>query len=292
MTTSGRKQLSTKPFRKMNNVTVRTISGTVFVLVMLACLLFNKFLFAGMVILIMVLMLVEFYHITMGRSYRFSKFLAILAGIFLFVILFAASAYHMPMRFVALSMIPVFIVMVNSLYIKEKEEYGKLSNIYTGLLYIAVPLALSDLIAFDKQGNFSGLLLICFFVIIWCSDVGAFAFGITLGKKFPRKLFPSVSPKKTWVGFAGGMVTSVLSAFVLYEYGILRFPLMHCLILAVIMNVAGVYGDLFESQWKRVYGVKDSGNIIPGHGGMLDRFDSTLMAMPFGAIYLAIFDLL
>ena len=78
----------------------------------------------------------------------------------------------------------------------------------------------------------------------------------------------------------------------LYETGILRFPLIHCLILSVIMSVAGVYGDLFESQWKRFYGVKDSGNIIPGHGGMLDRFDSTLMAMPFGAIYLAIFDLL
>lgn len=276
----------------MNNVIVRTISGTVFVLVMLACLMFNKFLFAGMVVLIMVLMLVEFYHITMGRSYRYSKFLAILAGIFLFGILFATTAYHLPMRFVALSMIPAFIVMVNSLYIKDKEEYGKLSNIYTGLLYIAVPLALSNLIAFDKSGNFSGLLLICFFVIIWCADVGAFAFGNALGKRFPKKLFPEVSPKKTWVGFIGGLVCSVLSAFLLYQFGILRFPLMHSLILSVVMNIAGVYGDLYESQWKRVYGVKDSGNIIPGHGGVLDRFDSTLMAMPFGAIYLAIFDLL
>ncbi len=276
----------------MNNVLLRAISGTVFVLVMLTCLMFNKFLFAGMVVLIMVLMLVEFYRITMGRSYRFSKFLAILAGIFLFGILFATSAYHLPLRFVALSMIPVFIVMVNSLYIEDKEEYGKLSNIYTGLLYIAVPLALSNLIAFDKSGNFSGLLLICFFVIIWCADVGAFAIGNALGKRFPKKLFPEVSPHKTWVGFIGGLVCSVFAAFLLYRFGILRFPLMHSLILSVVMNIAGVYGDLYESQWKRFYGVKDSGNIIPGHGGVLDRFDSTLMAMPFGAIYLAIFDLL
>jgi len=273
-------------------VLLRAISGTVFVLVMLTCLMFNKFLFAGMVVLIMVLMLVEFYHITMGRSYRYSKFLAILAGIFLFGILFATTAYHLPMRFVALSMIPVFIVMVNSLYIEDKEEYGKLSNIYTGLLYIAVPLALSNLIAFDKSGNFSGLLLICFFVIIWCADVGAFAIGNALGKRFPKKLFPEVSPHKTWVGFIGGLVCSVFAAFLLYRFGILRFPLMHSLILSVVMNIAGVYGDLYESQWKRFYGVKDSGNIIPGHGGVLDRFDSTLMAMPFGAIYLAIFDLL
>ncbi len=276
----------------MNNVTVRSISGVVFILAMLACLMFNKFLFAGMIIFIMSVMLLEFYHITMGDSYRFSKFLAILAAIFLFGLLFAVSAYHIPIRFVAFAMVPLFIVMINSLYVKDKEEYGKFSNIYTGLLYVAVPIALSNLIAFDKAGNFSGNLLLCFFIIIWCSDVGAFAFGISLGKIFPQKLFESVSPKKTWIGFFGGLVSSVLAAFVLYEVGILRFPLVHCLILAVIMAVTGVYGDLYESQWKRVYGVKDSGKIIPGHGGFLDRFDSTLMAMPFGAIYLAVFDLL
>ena len=276
----------------MNNVTVRTISGVAFILIMVACLMFNKFLFAGMMVFIMSVMLVEFYEITMGHSYTFSKVLAILAGIFLFGILFAASTYHIPMRFIALAMIPVFIVMINSLYVKDKEEYGKLSNIYTGLLYIAVPIALGNLIAFDKAGNFSGNLLLCFFIIIWCSDVGAFALGISLGKKFPKKLFPTVSPKKTWIGFIGGVLMSVLAAFVLYETGLLKFPLIHSLILALIMSVAGVYGDLYESQWKRVFGVKDSGNIIPGHGGLLDRFDSTLMAFPAGAVYLVLAGLL
>ncbi|MBQ6254322.1 MAG: phosphatidate cytidylyltransferase [Bacteroidales bacterium] len=276
----------------MNNVTVRTISGVAFILVMVACLLFNKYLFAGLAMFMIAVMLLEFYEITMGHSYTFSKILAILAGEFLFGVMFAASSYHMPMRFIALAMIPIFIVMINSLYVRDKEEYGKFSNIYTGLLYIAVPIALSNLIAFDKAGNFSGNLLLCFFIIIWCSDVGAFTFGVGLGKRFPRKLFPSVSPKKTWIGFIGGVVSSVLAAFILYEIGLLRFPLVHSLILALIMSVAGVYGDLYESQWKRVYGVKDSGNIIPGHGGLLDRFDSTLMAMPFGAIYLGLFDLL
>ena len=276
----------------MNNVVVRSISGVVFILAMLACLMFNKFLFAGLIIFIMSVMLLEFYHITMGESYKLSKILAIVAAIILFGILFAVSSYHIPIKFVALSRVPLFIVMINSLYVKDKEEYGKFSNIYTGLLYIAVPIALSNLIAFDKAGNFSGNLLLFFFIIIWCSDVGAFAFGISLGKFFPKKLFPTVSPKKTWIGFIGGLVSSVLAAFALYEFHILKFPLIHCLILSLIMSVTGVYGDLYESQWKRVYGVKDSGKIIPGHGGFLDRFDSTLMAMPFGAIYLAIFDLL
>lgn len=276
----------------MNNVVVRSISGVVFILAMLACLMFNKFLFAGLIIFVMSVMLLEFYHITMGGSYTFSKILAIVAAIILFGLLFAVATYHIHIKFVAFAMVPIFIVMINSLYVKDKEEYGKFSNIYTGLLYIAVPIALSNLIAFDKAGNFSGTLLLCFFIIIWCSDVGAFAFGISLGQKFTKKLFPTVSPKKTWIGFIGGVVSSVLASFVLYEFDILRFPLIHCLILSVVMSVTGVYGDLFESQWKRVYGVKDSGKIIPGHGGFLDRFDSTLMAMPFGALYLALFDLL
>ena len=193
----------------MNNVAVRSISGVVFILAMLACLMFNKFLFAGLIIFIMSVMLLEFYHITMGNSYTFSKVLAIIAAIFLFGLLFATASYHIPIRFVAFAMVPIFIVMINSLYVKDKDEYGKFSNIYTGLLYIAVPIALSNLIAFDKAGNFSGNLLLCFFIIIWCSDVGAFAFGISLGKIFPQKLFPSVSPKKTWIGFIGGLVSSI-----------------------------------------------------------------------------------
>lgn len=276
----------------MNNVVVRSISGTVFVIIMIACLLFNKFLFAGLVIFMMAGMLSEFYNITMGRMYTFSKVLAIIAGIILFVLMFIRCSYHIPIRLVGLSMIPIFIVMINSLYVKDKDEYGKFSNIFTGLLYIAVPLALSNLIAFDKAGNFSGRLLLDFFIIIWCCDVGAFTFGISLGKIFPKKLFPEVSPKKTWIGFIGGVIMSIVSAYILFKVGLLRFPLVHSLILAAIMSVASVYGDLYESQWKRVYGVKDSGNLIPGHGGLLDRFDSTLMAMPIGAIYLAMFDLL
>lgn len=276
----------------MNNVVVRSISGIVFVVIMIACLLFNKFLFAGLVIIMMAVMLSEFYNITMGRMYTFSKILAIIAGIILFILMFIRSSYHIPIRLVGLSMIPIFIVMINSLYVKDKDEYGKFSNIFTGLVYIAVPLALSNLIAFDKAGNFSGRLLLDFFIIIWCCDVGAFTFGISLGKIFPKKLFPEVSPKKTWIGFIGGVIMSIVSAYILFKIGLLRFPLIHSLILAAIMSVASVYGDLYESQWKRVYGVKDSGNLIPGHGGLLDRFDSTLMAMPIGAIYLALFDLL
>ena len=117
-------------------------------------------------------------------------------------------------------------------------------------------------------------------------------FGMSLGQRFGKKLFPEISPKKSWIGAIGGCFTAVLAALILKWTGMIGFPTVHCIVLALIMDVAGVYGDLFESQWKRCHDIKDSGNIIPGHGGFLDRFDSTLMAFPAGAVYLVLAGLL
>ncbi|MCI1640220.1 MAG: phosphatidate cytidylyltransferase [Bacteroidales bacterium] len=276
----------------MNNVIVRTLSGIGFIVVMLSCLLLNKFLFAGLIILILIGMMSEFYRMTMGNLYKFSRILAISAGVILFILVFLASAYRLPIKFLTLALVPIFLVMINSLYVKDKKEFGRFSNIYTGLMYIAVPLALSNLIAIDRDGSLNGTLLVCFFIIIWCSDIGAFIAGITLGQKYGKKLFPSISPKKSWIGFWGGLVSAMLASVILHFLGLLEFPVIHCMILAIIMDVSGVYGDLFESQWKRHFNVKDSGSIIPGHGGLLDRFDSTLFAVPFGAVYLILMNLI
>ena len=275
----------------MKNVTIRTISGIGFVLVMLACLLWSQWLFGALVIFMMVGMMSEFYTITMGDRYKVSRALAILAGVVLFALIYLVAAYQMPVKYVALSIVPVIVVMINSLYVEDKTDYAKFSNLYTGLIYIAVPLALSNLVAF-RNGHFSGMLLVSFFVLIWSSDIGAYIFGMALGQKYGKKLFPSVSPKKTWIGYWGGMFFAIMAAHILNLTGMLSLPMLHSVILAIVMHVAGVYGDLFESQWKRIYGIKDSGTIIPGHGGLLDRFDSTLMAMPVGALYLSLFDLL
>ena len=275
----------------MKNVTIRTISGIGFVLVMLACLLWSQWLFGALVIFMMVGMMSEFYTITMGDRYKVSRALAILAGVILFSLIYLAAAYRMPVKYVALSIVPVMVVMINSLYVEDKTDYSKFSNLYTGLIYIAVPLTLSNLVAF-RNGHFSGMLLVSFFVLIWSSDIGAYIFGMALGQKYGKKLFPSVSPKKTWIGYWGGMLFSILAAHILNLTGMLSLPMFHSVMLAIVMHVAGVYGDLFESQWKRINGIKDSGTIIPGHGGLLDRFDSTLLAMPVGALYLSLFDLL
>ena len=275
----------------MNNTVVRTLSGLVYGALIFLCLLVNGYLFAALIIFMMCVMMAEFYKMTMGESYKFSRALAIVAGVVLFLLMYFSRAFGMPHKYVAIAIIPVLIVMTNSLLVKDKSEFLKFAYIYTGLLYIAVPMALSNLLAF-RDGTFSGKLILCFFIIIWCSDIGAFFIGSSLGQKYGRKIAPEISPKKSWVGFWGGYVFALLAALVLHWVGLLDIPVIHCLILATLMHVAGVAGDLFESMWKRCCNVKDSGSIIPGHGGMLDRLDSTLMAMPLGAIYLALFNLI
>lgn len=276
----------------MNNFIKRTISGIGFVAIMLAALLTRKCVFGAVMLLALIIMMREFLKMTCGKDYWFSQILSILAGATLFTLTFLFKGYGLPGRLVILSFVPVFILMINSLYVKDKSRFDKFSNLYAALIYIAVPWSVLNFAVFDGDGNFDGILLLCFFAIIWATDVGAYLFGITLGQKYGRKLFPSISPKKSWIGFWGGIFTAVVSAVLLHYAGIFRFDLIHCVSMSLLLSVAGVYGDLIESQWKRHYEVKDSGTVIPGHGGLLDRFDSALIAIPIGIIYLVVINVL
>ena len=108
-----------------------------------------------------------------------------------------------------LAVLPVFGLMINSLYLKDKKDFHKFANLYTAILYIAVPWSLFNFAVFTGA-QFNGILLLCFFAIVWASDVGAYLFGITLGQKYGKKLFPSISPKKSWIGFWGGVFTAIV----------------------------------------------------------------------------------
>ena len=276
----------------MTNFVKRTLSGIGFAAIMLAAFLTNEYVYGVVMLLSLVLMMKEFLHMTCGDSYKYSQALSILSGATLFILTFLFKGFDVPGRFVILAFVPVFILMINSLYVKDKSCFDKFSNLYAVLIYIAVPWSLLNFAVFNQAGEFNGVLLLCFFAIIWGTDVGAYMFGITLGQKYGKKLFPEISPKKSWIGFWGGLFTAVAVAIALYYVGMFRFDLIHCIFMGIILCVAGVYGDLIESQWKRYYEVKDSGNLIPGHGGLLDRFDSALIAIPVGIIYLVILNVL
>ena len=276
----------------MNNFIKRTISGIGFAAVMLAAFLTNEYVFGVVMLLSLVIMMKEFLSMTCGTEYRYSQVLSIFSGATLFTLVYLYKAFDFPGRLVILSFVPVFLLMINSLYLKDKSRFDKFANLYAVLIYIAVPWSLLNFAVFNAAGEFNGILLLCFFCIIWGTDVGAYMFGITLGQRYGKKLFPSISPKKSWIGFWGGLVTAVGVAIALHYVGLFRFDLIHCIFMGALLCVAGVYGDLIESQWKRHYNVKDSGNIIPGHGGLLDRFDSALIAIPIGIIYLVVMNVL
>lgn len=284
----------------MNNFIKRTISGIGFAAIMLAAFLTNEFVFGAVMLFCLIVMMWEFLHITCGNEYKYSQLLSILAGATLFSLVYSFKVGWLPGRLVILSFVPVFLLMINSLYVKDKSRFDKFANLYTAILYIAVPWSVLNFAVFAQEGGaFNGKLLLCFFGIIWGSDVGAYLFGITLGQKYGKKLFPSISPKKSWIGFWGGMLMAITVAVTLYYLDF--FPpfsnsettnICNYVAMAVLLHITGVYGDLIESQWKRHYGVKDSGNIIPGHGGLLDRFDSALIAIPMGVIYLVVANVL
>ena len=283
----------------MNNLLKRTVSGVGFALVMLAALLTNKFVFGGVMLFALIVMMREFLRMTCGNEYKYSQILSIFSGAILFSLVFLYKGFDFPGKLVVLAFVPVFVLMINSLYVKDKTKFDKFANLYTAILYIAVPWSLLNFAAFAPSGTFNGRLLLCFFCIIWGSDVGAYCFGMALGQKYGKNLFPSISPKKSWIGFWGGLLTSVGVSIALYYAGVFPlkggapvFGLIHCIAIAFLLDIAGVYGDLIESQWKRHYNVKDSGSIIPGHGGLLDRFDSALIAIPIGIIYLIALDVL
>ena len=275
----------------MNNTVTRTLSGICFLAIVIGGLLVNKYLYAALITFMMVTMLYEFYRMTMGELFPRTRALAIVLGCCAFLSLFFVMAFRLDIRLVGISAILLLVLMVSTLMVKDKADFKLFAFLYTGLMYIAVPLTLSNFVVFDQNGQFNGGPMLAFFIIIWASDVGAYCVGMLLGK-YSKKLFPSVSPKKTWAGFWGGLVFAVLAGLILVWTGLWTYPWYHAIILSIIMHVAGVFGYLFESQWKRVCDIKDSGNIIPGHGGMMDRFDSALFAIPAGVIYLVIIGLL
>ena len=267
----------------MNTTVKRTIFGVLFLAVMLGGLLFNGVIYTILFSFISFVMLTEFYKMTMGGSYRMLQYYAAAVGASL--VWLSGDGLVMPLLIMSGS------VMILSLFQKDHTDFLKTGYLYAGLLYIAVPVALSRVVVYST-GEFSGLLMVAFFIIIWASDTGAYCFGMLFGQKiWPAKLCPTISPKKSWAGFIGGLLTAMLAGAILNWTGLFSFPMVHCLVVAAIMSVTGVFGDLFESLWKRAAGVKDSGNIIPGHGGLMDRFDSALFAIPAGYIYLLCFNL-
>lgn len=278
----------------MKNGLTRTIAGAAVVALTVGCLL-NQYAFVTLTTLVTVVLMHEFYTLTIGKRDMLLRCMGLLtaaAGIITASLAASGTASLKCLLIPAFCCLCIIVCTVLTLRKGQLQDITKVSYIFSGLLYIAMPMAMSNLVAFSGR-VFDGMPLICFFAIIWCSDVGAYLLGTAFGQRpDSKKLCPVISPKKSWIGLAGGIAMAIAGALALHFVHLLDISAAHSIALAVVMSVAGVFGDLFESIWKRAFGVKDSGIAVPGHGGLLDRFDSTLTALPAGCIYMLVFNLL
>jgi phosphatidate cytidylyltransferase len=195
-----------------------------------------------------------------------------------------------------LILIPLMLLVMGiELYRKQEKPFDSLAHTFLSLFYTALPFSMFPFAAFSRNGLnsllphegvlFSPGIIIGFFLLIWANDTGAYLTGISFGR---TKLFERISPKKTWEGFLGGVILAVLVAWLLSGWlGVVTK--MQWIVISIIISIAGTYGDLIESMLKRSAGVKDSGNILPGHGGFLDRFDSAVFSFPLVYLFITLF---
>ena len=276
----------------MSNFWTRTLTGIAFLAVMVFGIIWDRTLFGALFVVILWVALQEFYRMALGVRFLFQQKLGLVAGATAFLLVACHFFYGWDLRWLTLALVPLLLIPVTSLFLPRQDDFGDITVLYAGLLYIALPISLSPMLVMDGE-MFDGWLLLSFFILIWVSDVGAYCVGSLLGRRpNAHKLAPSISPNKSWWGFGGSIFFCIAAAVGLHFLTWLPYGLGHCIVLGLIISLGGTCGDLFESMWKRHYGVKDSGRCIPGHGGMLDRFDSSLVAIPMASVYLVLIELL
>ncbi len=279
----------------MSELIKRTLTGLIFITIIIGAILWNKFSVGIIFLLISIFGLIEFFKLMEKAGFKPKKSIVSIVGAVIYSILFLYSLD--PIYFKLLFILFPLLVLIVALELFRKNE-TPISNIafsIMGILYVVVPFALLNFFAYGNSDNtiikivspnHPAYLLLGFFIIQWSCDTGAYLAGSTIGK---TKLFPTISPNKTWEGFIGGMALSILIAYLISLYT--NTNSIHWIGIATIVVLFGTLGDLTESQIKRSSGAKDSGSLLPGHGGFLDRFDGVLFSAPFVLAYLHIVDL-
>jgi phosphatidate cytidylyltransferase len=280
----------------MSNTLIRSLSGALFVAIMAGSLLVSPVIFATVMLFVILVMVKEFLSITLIRgTYKAQSTIVSIASFTIYLLLFLYSRHQVEAKYLWIAALPLIILMVSLLYSKDarsSEKYNRAPFLFMALIYISLPMSLTSLVLFDTQAGYTPGIMLSLLILLWSSDIGAYISGMTFGQKNGHKLFPSISPKKSWEGFFGGMASTLAAAAILKYTGVLDTSLTHALILSLVIFITGALGDLSESLLKRNFTVKDSGSIMPGHGGLLDRFDGALLAFPAAIAYIKLFELI
>jgi len=276
----------------MKNFIVRTITGVLFVAAVVICFL-NPRAMALFFALVTGMTIWEFTGLVNERSgVQVNRFISTVAGVYLFLAMAGYNSGITPSTVFIPYLVSIIYLMIAELYLKAEDPINNWAYTMMSQLYIALPFSLLNVLAYRWNGaavQYTYLVPLSVFVFLWINDTGAYLYGSLLGR---HKLFPRISPGKSWEGSIGGGLLVVAVAVVVWHfttlYGVndLGLSAYEWAGLGLVIVMFGTWGDLIESLFKRTLGIKDSGNILPGHGGMLDRFDSSLMAIPAAVVYL------
>lgn len=252
-----------------------------------------SFLLTGLILLIGTQF--EYYTMIRNTGVKPQMIAGLVAGTSVYIVSTLIASGLLPFNsFLALTPI-LIIITIAELYRKQDQPFDSLAHTFFAIFYTALPFSMFPFAAFSQSGMntilphegilFSPGIIIGFFILLWAHDTGAYITGTSIGR---HKLMPRISPGKTWEGCFGGFLASVIIAWLLADwFGVIST--VQWIIVSVIISVAGTYGDLVESMLKRSMDVKDSGTALPGHGGFLDRFDSTILSFPLVYLFITVF---
>ncbi len=271
----------------MSNIVVRTLSGAVFITLVLIPLFLNKdYLYYPVLFLFLILGVIEFHSIFNAvPSLKINKPLANITVILSALILTCSFINVTYLGFITAIPVLFLILFITELYRKQEQPILNLAIPTLSFVYIAVPLVMAILFQANTGSQFPYLALM--FILIWTNDTFAYLCGRAFGK---HKLFERISPNKTWEGTIGGIICTLIMISIIHLLFKLESPLFW-FISVLFIAPAGIFGDLVESLFKRTLNIKDSGNIMPGHGGILDRFDAALFAIPAFILWFSIYNL-
>lgn len=276
----------------MNNLIVRALTGIVFVAVLVGGTLFSPITFTVLFAAITGLTVWEFStNVNRYAGASVNRLINTVAAVYLFVAFGGFCADYVPSKAFIPYLISVVYLLISELYLQKPDPLKNWTYAFASQMYVALAFALLNVLAFryDALTNrtlFEPIYPLSIFLFLWTSDTGAYCCGSLLHKRFPAKLFERISPNKSWVGSIGGGILCLVVAYALWQVAPNLLTLAQWMGLGITVCVFGTWGDLVESLFKRQLGIKDSGNILPGHGGMLDRFDSSLLAIPAAVLYL------
>ncbi|MCQ2976072.1 MAG: phosphatidate cytidylyltransferase [Bacteroidales bacterium] len=260
---------------KKSNLLTRIITGAIFLALVISSSIFSPYIYLIVFGIFTIIGNLEYYKMCNVKNTFPQNYSGIIISIVLFASLFFISAGLLEIKYLLITLTLISIVPIIEIYRKKETPLNNWAQTLFAILYIALPFGLlSRLLFIGDSHQFTGKILISFFIFIWVSDTGAYCAGSLFGK---HKLIPRISPKKTIEGLVGGIIFTIIAAIPIY-YITEIFTLLDWIIISLICVIFATLGDLAESMIKRDAGIKDSGKLLPGHGGVLDRFDSVLLA--------------